>query len=42
MSDWLCDVQLDDGSFGNERMAVGSGIVFDTGQDLFGTGACRA
>ena len=36
MADWLLTVQLPDGSFGNVRMAVDQGIVFDTGQDLFG------
>jgi len=36
MADWLCSVQRSDGSFGNERLAPGSGIVFDTGQVIFG------
>ena len=36
MVDWLVEVQLADGSFGNDRMTAGQGIVFDTGQDLFG------
>ena len=36
MARWLCTVQRDDGSFGNERFNKASGIVFDTGQVLFG------
>lgn len=32
---WLLDVQNEDGSFSNPRYGPG-GIVFDTGQDLFG------
>ena len=36
MTDWLCAVQLPDGSFTNTRFSKGTGIVFDTGQDLFG------
>ena len=32
---WLCEVQNADGSFSNPRFSSG-GIVFDTGQDLFG------
>ena len=36
MAHWLCSVQLEDGSFTNTRFARGSGIVFDTGQDLIG------
>ena len=32
---WLLSVQNEDGSFSNPRYGV-SGIVFDTGQDLFG------
>jgi uncharacterized protein YyaL (SSP411 family) len=36
MVDWLCSVQREDGSFTNDRFAADSGIVFDTGQDLFG------
>lgn len=36
MADWLCDVQLEDGSFTNDRFSPSSGIVFDTGQDLIG------
>lgn len=35
MARWLCSVQNPDGSFGNPRFGTG-GIVFDTGQDLFG------
>lgn len=33
---WLCTVQHEDGSFGNPTVAENRGIVFDTGQDLFG------
>jgi uncharacterized protein YyaL (SSP411 family) len=36
MTDWLCSMQRPDGSFTNARFAQDSGIVFDTGQDLFG------
>lgn len=36
MARWLVRVQNGDGSFGNPRYAPGRGIVFDTGQDLFG------
>ena len=36
MVHWLRSVQNDDGSFSNPNYADGSGIVFDTGQDLFG------
>lgn len=36
MARWLCRVQNADGSFSNPRYAPGRGIVFDTGQDLFG------
>jgi len=34
--DWLCDVQNNDGSFSNHAYKPDQGIVFDTGQDLFG------
>jgi hypothetical protein len=41
IADWLLDVQNDDGSFANPKYGE-SGIVFDTGQDLFGlVGAYR-
>ncbi|MEE4381948.1 MAG: hypothetical protein V2J02_08130 [Pseudomonadales bacterium] len=33
---WLCSVQNADGSFSNPSYRPGQGIVFDTGQDLFG------
>lgn len=33
---WLVSVQNADGSFSNPRYGPGRGIVFDTGQDLFG------
>lgn len=33
---WLITVQNNDGSFSNPQYGVGRGIVFDTGQDLFG------
>ena len=33
---WLVTVQNNDGSFSNPQYGVGRGIVFDTGQDLFG------
>jgi len=33
---WLCDVQNPDGSFSNQAYHAERGIVFDTGQDLFG------
>src|SRR5262245_50074918 len=36
MASWLTEVQLADGSFDNDRIQSGSGIVFDTGQDLQG------
>jgi hypothetical protein len=36
IADWLCTVQNQDGSFSNPRFSQGSGIVFDTGQVLFG------
>ena len=36
MVDWLRHVQGADGSFSNPRYSGGEGIVFDTGQDLFG------
>jgi hypothetical protein len=36
MVTWLTEVQLADGSFTNDRFQPGSGIVFDTGQDLLG------
>jgi hypothetical protein len=36
MASWLCSVQRNDGSFTNTRYSQSSGIVFDTGQDLFG------
>jgi uncharacterized protein YyaL (SSP411 family) len=36
MARWLLDVQLEDGSFGNDNVSPGTGIVFDTGQDLLG------
>jgi hypothetical protein len=36
IADWLCEVQNPDGSFSNPRFSTGSGIVFDTGQDLLG------
>ena len=36
IADWLMTVQNDDGSFSNDRFGVGQGIVFDTGQVLFG------
>src|SRR5690606_23644662 len=36
MARWLRSVQNTDGSFSNPRYAPGRGIVFDTGQDLFG------
>ena len=36
MVDWLCNVQNRDGSFSNPNYGPGAGIVFDTGQDLFG------
>lgn len=34
--DWLLSVQLDDGSFPNPSVSPSNGLVFDTGQDLFG------
>ena len=36
IADWLCRVQNPDGSFSNHRISGHQGIVFDTGQDLFG------
>lgn len=36
MVDWLLRVQNRDGSFSNPKFTPGRGIVFDTGQDLFG------
>jgi hypothetical protein len=36
MANWLCHVQNADGSFPNPRFNNGEGIVFDTGQDIFG------
>ncbi|MDA7902055.1 hypothetical protein N9B31_00210 [Mariniblastus sp.] len=36
IAEWLMTVQNDDGSFSNDRFGVGQGIVFDTGQVLFG------
>ncbi|MBL4684333.1 MAG: hypothetical protein JKY37_07070 [Nannocystaceae bacterium] len=36
MAHWLTTVQNADGSFSNPHYAGGKGIVFDTGQDLFG------
>ena len=36
MARWLISVQNTDGSFSNPKYAPGNGIVFDTGQDLFG------
>lgn len=36
MADWLCEVQNPDGSFANPRFHGGRGLVFDTGQDIFG------
>ncbi len=36
MAHWLTTVQNPDGSFSNPRYSGGEGIVFDTGQDLFG------
>ncbi|MBC8069600.1 MAG: hypothetical protein IAG13_14780, partial [Deltaproteobacteria bacterium] len=36
MARWLTGVQNPDGSFGNPSIGVRKGIVFDTGQDLFG------
>ena len=36
---WLCSVQNADGSFANPRYG-NTGIVFDTGQDLFGLVRC--
>ena len=33
---WLCLVQNNDGSFSNPKYHKNQGIVFDTGQDLFG------
>ena len=36
MARWLTTVQNADGSFGNASMGASKGIVFDTGQDLFG------
>ena len=37
---WLITVQNEDGSFSNESMSRGSGLVFDTGQVLFGLTRC--
>ncbi|MEL7208304.1 MAG: prenyltransferase/squalene oxidase repeat-containing protein, partial [Actinomycetota bacterium] len=34
--DWLLEAQLPDGSFPNPGLSETSGVVFDTGQDLFG------
>lgn len=34
--DWLLSVQLPDGSFPNPGLSPTDGVVFDTGQDLFG------
>lgn len=34
--DWLLSVQLADGSFPNPGLSESAGVVFDTGQDLFG------
>ena len=34
--DWLLSVQLDNGAFPNPSVCANSGLVFDTGQDLFG------
>ncbi|MGB2499538.1 MAG: hypothetical protein ACPIA2_07570 [Mariniblastus sp.] len=36
IADWLTTVQNADGSFSNDHFDVGKGIVFDTGQVLFG------
>ncbi|MBC8072378.1 MAG: terpene cyclase/mutase family protein [Deltaproteobacteria bacterium] len=36
MARWLVTVQHENGSFGNSSSADKQGIVFDTGQDLFG------
>ena len=36
MARWLLGRQLADGSFPNVELDSGSGLVFDTGQDLFG------
>jgi hypothetical protein len=36
MARWLLAAQLSDGSFPNREMNPGKGLVFDTGQDLFG------
>jgi len=36
IANWLCSVQNPDGSFSNHRFSGEQGIVFDTGQDLFG------
>ena len=36
MVDWLIEVQRSDGSFSNPKYGGSAGIVFDTGQDLFG------
>lgn len=33
---WLTSVQLEDGSFANPELGADRGVVFDTGQDLFG------
>lgn len=33
---WLMQIQNDDGSFSNAQYGQSKGIVFDTGQDLFG------
>ena len=37
---WLITVQQEDGSFSNNSMEAGSGLVFDTGQVLFGLTRC--
>ena len=37
---WLITVQNEDGSFSNESMTRGRGLVFDTGQVLFGLTRC--
>jgi len=37
---WLVSVQNPDGSFANDNYAKDEGIVFDTGQVLFGLARC--
>ena len=37
---WLLSVQNDDGSFANKNMGSSDGIIFDTGQVLFGLVRC--